>query len=247
MKTKKTVYGVTAAVVAFFLVSGPLFSNAQDTAASGLKKHVMEAYYRHYQNPIDISVPEPGTVMLKGGVDTYWDKLNIFAIMAKVNGVTNIINELTVSTDPVPNNIIRDEIMHEYELNRLILEPKNINIKVNDGMVLLTGTVSFYKEARAAEDIASWCKGVKSVDNALNVLSPVKAESDSNLTAVVRDVLKDEFPLGTEKVRASVTQGVVALTGTVENYWLKHSMEKELRGILGVRDVKDQTIVKPQI
>jgi osmotically-inducible protein OsmY len=247
MKTKKPLVYALAAVFALFWMSGSLFPAEKLSSVETLKRNALEAYYRHYQDPINLSVPEPGTIVLKGNVGTYWDKLNIFAVMAKVNGVTKIVNELAVVTDPVPNDIIRDDIMHNYQLNHMILEPKNINVSVDNGLVILRGTISYFREAEAAEDIAGWEKGVVSVDNELNVLPKSKAVSDSNLTDVAMDVLKDEFPLGAENVKASVSQGVVTLTGMVPNYWVKYSIEKEMHSIMGIQGVKDHLTVKLQL
>lgn len=246
MKTKSRIPLMMPVVIASIIMTGTLVSQTTAPKPAGikqLKKHVEEAYYRYYTDPINISVNEAGVVELKGTVKTYWDRLNVFASIAKVKGVTKIVDDLVVQTEAAPDEIIRDEIMNQYSITRLISEPEKIKVAVTRGLVILTGSVNFYREASAAEDIAGTFKGVKSVDNELAVLPLAKAESDSNLTLIVQDVLKDQFSLGSKNVKVKVDQGVVALTGTVESLWMKQAVDKQLHSILGVKDVADNLMV----
>ena len=250
MKTRNVIQTMLPAVVASILIVGTVFpqnmAGKQDTD-SRLKKHVEEAYYRYYQNPISISVNKAGVVELKGTVRTYWDRLNIFANISKVAGVTGIIENLEVDTENVPDDIIRDEIMNQYRITRQIAEPEKIKVNVDRGLVILQGTVSFSNESEAAEQIAGMNKGVRSVDNQLEVVPLVKAESDSNLTAVVKDVLMDQFSESSKKVQVKVEMGIVTLTGTVESLWSKENIVKQVHGILGVKDVTDHLTVEPEM
>jgi osmotically-inducible protein OsmY len=237
-------------VIACAIMTGTLHS--QNAAGKSdthrqLLKHVEEAYYRYYKNPINISVNDAGVVELKGMVRTYWDRLNIFANISKVEGVTRIIENLEVDTETVPDDIIRDNILNQYRSTRLIEQPEKISVAVTRGLVILTGTVSFSNESSAAEQIAGTNKGVKSVDNELEVLPPVKAESDSNLTYIVKDVLLDQFSASSKNVQVKVADGIVTLTGTVESLWSEQNIVKQVHGILGVKDVLDQLKIEPEM
>ncbi len=250
MKTKNMIPLMMPVVIASMIMTGTLFSQnsaGKSKADHQLKKHVEEAYYRYYKNPIAISVNADGVVELKGTVRTYWDRLNIFANISKVQGVTQIIENLVVDTETVPDEIIRDAIMNQYRITRLISEPDKIKVTVNRGLVILDGAVSFPDEASAAEQIAGTNKGVKSVDNELEVIPLAKAESDSNLTAIVQDVLKDQFDASSKNVQVRVEKGIVTLSGTVESLWSKQSIVKQLHSILGVKDVTDHLTVEPEM
>ena len=154
MKTQPKIGMMIVSIITIVFATQMAFSNESEGNMDKLKKHVESAYYGRYVDPITISVPEPGLIVLKGNVNTYWDKLNIFSIVAKVNGVKRIQNDLIVNTNSVPDDIIKDEILHVYHLNHVLLEPDSIQVSVNKGMVILKGTVSFNKESETAGDIA---------------------------------------------------------------------------------------------
>jgi osmotically-inducible protein OsmY len=249
MKTKNLLHSIMSVIAATLFMLGSLLSQAatlKSDPEKQLKNHVEEAYYRYYDDPISISVNDEGVVELKGTVKSYWDKLNIFASVAKVKGVTEIIEDLLVVTENVPDNIIKDEILNQYQRTHILTEPEKIKVGVSNGLVILTGTANFYRESVAAEDIAGMFMGVKSVDNELDVLPISKAESDNNLALMVQDVLKDQFQLSSKNIQVNVNQEIVTLTGTTNTLWSKHAIEKQIHEILGVKDVINKLLVKSE-
>jgi hyperosmotically inducible periplasmic protein len=236
---------IGASLVAAALSSAAVaFAQPAAQTAADLKKRVEKSYYRTFTAPIDISVSKMGTVLLKGSVNTFWEKYNIYLTVAKVPGVKEVMTDIDVTTDPVPDNIIKDEILNQYRITRSILEPEKITVQVKNGNVTLGGKVNFYKEELIAFDIAGWWRGVKDVDSDIEIIPPARAESDSGLTEIVTDVLKNDFSLGAKKVKVQVVNGFVTLTGTIGDPWLKHSIESQIHGILGVRQVVNQLKVE---
>ena len=210
-----------------------------------LKKSVEKAYYKYYTEPVKVTVPQTGTVQLNGNAETYWDKLNVFSIIAKVKGVIRITNNLSVKTETIPDEMIRSDIENQILSNRTISDPDKIKVKVTNGLVFLTGTVHFYHEAMVAEQVASWWKGVKSVDNQLDILPPSDAETDGNLADVVREVIKENFPQDSKNVEIHLSNLVLTLNGTVDTLWLKHAIEGEVHGIVGLKEVVNNLAVEP--
>ncbi len=120
---------------------------------------------------IDVSV-DTGIVTLNGTVDTYWQRWRAENLAKDVNGVLEVINELTV----VPGESILDEnianqIIRAYERNSII-DPDSVTVKVENGEVTLTGEVSSWYAHMRAEEIAAATLGVIFVENLLVVVEP---------------------------------------------------------------------------
>lgn len=89
----------------------------------------------------------------------------------------------------------------------------NVLVEVNEGVVTLSGTVTTEDEKRVLETSAKSAdnKAVKSVVNNI-VIQPIEINTDTtDLAAKVIDATKD-FP----SVTATVNDGVITVTGTVE-------------------------------
>lgn len=212
---------------------------AQDTEK--LKPRVITELGRYYDNtPFKIIVDQPGTVTITGTVPSYWDKLNVYAIVSRVPGVRKISNQLVVKTDLLADEVIKANIVRALDLNNIIIEPEKIQVAVDQGLVILRGTVSFRREAEGAEDIAGWQSGVKSVDNQLIVLPPKQALSDENLQGILRETIDRFFPSEKNSVQVQVNQGQVTLTGTTASLWARHEIEREARRIQGVQKIDNK-------
>jgi osmotically-inducible protein OsmY len=181
--------------------------------------------------------------MIKGEVKSYWDKRNIHTIIARVTGVSEISNQLSIDTESLPNDIIKTNIERDLGLNVAILEPDNINISVNNGVVLLSGMVRFQREADIVENIASWQKGVKSINNKLKVRPPSDPVSDDELMGFISMLMKRDFPLQ-KQVVVKVDDGIVFLTGTTTTLWARNQIIRNVKRIYGVRSVENDLLVR---
>jgi hypothetical protein len=234
------IFKVFAAVFSLILLGISIPNAAADVS---LKQKVVWEIQNYYpDNSFDIRVEQPGRVIIKGDVRSCWDRRNVFNIVSRIHGVINIIDELAVNTEIIPNEIIKANFERDLSYNRAIIEPEKIEVTVENGLLLLQGTVSFQREANIAEDIASWQKGVMSVRNELSVLPPNVAFSDQNLERIITNMIARDFPM-LFGIQAKVDAGHVTLTGTVprlnDAYWLN----KEVSRIYGVVAVKNDVVV----
>ena len=119
---------------------------------------------------IEVEV-ENGNVKVRGAVSAYWKKLLTEDIIFSINGVINVVNELTVvpSKDTV-DKMIADEIISAMERN-FSVEPENIDVKVNNGIVTLSGMVDNRISERAAYETALYTPGVIDIKNKITVRS----------------------------------------------------------------------------
>jgi osmotically-inducible protein OsmY len=242
---KRNELKITAVAALTLFLGIRAFASPGSVDSATLKKNVDKTYTKYYTESIEVTVPEPGVVLLKGDAETFWDKSTIFGIVSRVKGVNRIINNLTVKTDPVPDEILKTDVENQIRSNRTITEPDRILVSANDGLVILSGSVNFYHEAVVAEQVAGWLRGVISVDNQIEVLPPARAESDERLSGIVGDVLRENFPLEAANVHFAVDRRVLTLSGTVGSLWLKHAIEDDVHGIVGLKEVVNGLAVEP--
>lgn len=209
-------------------------------SSSKLKVDVEKALDRYYPGVhFAVTVKDPGIVTIKGTSSTYWDKLNTFSIISRVKGVIDISDQINVETEKVADNIIKSNIMNELKLNKAIIDPSRIDVAVNNGEVILRGTVPFYRGAVMAEDISSWQNGVKGVISEIKVFSKDKLMVDEDLSIVLKDMINEYFPLEKNTVQIKVEKGQVTLSGTVNTLWAKRNIEKEMLHVSGVNSVQN--------
>lgn len=89
---------------------------------------------------IDISVTS-GLVTLEGSVPTYWQKLQAENDAGRVNGVIGVTNKIAVvPTEEISDEIIGERLMDRIEQNAPAYVDE-VNAKVEDGGVTLSGSV----------------------------------------------------------------------------------------------------------
>ena len=121
-----------------------------------------------------------------------------------------------------------------------------IGVEVSSGVVTLTGTVSSWAARLAAQDAAHRVSGVLDVANEIQVKLPgSSARNDTDVAQAVRYALEWDTLVPHERIRTTVSNGVVTLEGTVD-YWSEHDdAARCVRNLAGVREVKNLITVEP--
>lgn len=108
-----------------------------------------------------------GVVLLKGFVDSYWQKTRAWDIASNVNGVKEVIDELKVKPpERITDEDIRNDIERAFARTRYV-DIGRVNVSVQNGTITLTGTVGDYYAYRTVQEIASCTNGVIDVHNRL--------------------------------------------------------------------------------
>lgn len=112
---------------------------------------------------------DAGVITLKGTVDAYWKKLHAEDIVTPEPGVVLIENHLAVvpSRDIVDKDIAND-IVTKLE-SKAEVDADDVNVRVNNGDVTLTGTVPSWAARSEAFNSALFTPGVLNVTNRLAV------------------------------------------------------------------------------
>lgn len=119
-----------------------------------------------------------------------------------------------------------------------------INVDVVQGTVYLTGVAPSVPEKRAAREIAGRIKGVLVVDDDIQVSPLVKRADPEIRNDVVRALTRDVW-VDASRLQVRVDEGVVYLSGTVEDATSKSAAEEDAWSIRGVTEVVNDIAVIP--
>ncbi len=232
-------------MIAAWLFFGMVGSAIPQGDKKDLESRVRAALSSYSMHLLSVRADEDGTVTIKGTVDAFYDRLDIFQLVSEVNGVTRIKDLVDVNTPTVPDDAIGANIIRTIKDNAIILEPDRITVTVNEGFVILDGTVSYYKEKLMATTIASWQDGVKGVDNRINVLPSQEAKSDENIKSVLDEIVKNHFQFVSSALSIKVANGNATVDGKVRTLWEKVHLKDEFLQVAGVKSVVENLEVQP--
>ena len=114
-------------------------------------------------------------VTLRGTVDAMWKKIHAEDIVSLEPGVVLIENHLAVvpERDLVDQEIARD-IVTKLE-SKVAVDADDVNVRVRDGQVNLSGTVPSWLARNEAHNSALFTRGVVDVTNRLVVSGLARA------------------------------------------------------------------------
>src|SRR5579884_286462 len=125
----------------------------------------------------------------------------------------------------------------------------SVTADADNGTVTLTGRAHSAAERSAYESGAASVPGVKRVVNRLtidaNLRGPREQFADAALAAKINANVAAQTGLNVTRVKSSVRDGVVTLSGTVSSASVKATILDTVRKTSGVRSVVDRVEVKP--
>jgi osmotically-inducible protein OsmY len=118
-----------------------------------------------------------------------------------------------------------------------------IDVECLDGVVTLSGTVNSILDRERAENFAAATVGVRSIINLIRV-DPRIAQTDAQLTELVRGALARDPAADAFEVKVDVQEGVVTLKGRVESYAEKDLSADVAKNTVGVKEVRNRILVE---
>jgi osmotically-inducible protein OsmY len=128
------------------------------------------------------------------------------------------------------------------------LDERDISIKVENGIVMLTGFVHGYHEKYFAEAAVKRVKGVLGVADDIQVqLKTDDGAADPEIARAAVAALRATLPVAHEQIKVVVNQGRISLDGTVEWQFQKQQAETAVRYLKGVTNVTNFINVRPRV
>jgi hyperosmotically inducible periplasmic protein len=124
-----------------------------------------------------------------------------------------------------------------------------IDVEVNQGIVELNGFVDSSANRTAAAHVTANVDGVQEVRNNLEIRGEEtagKVIDDTVITAKVKSALIADETTKAHEINVETENGIVQLSGFVDNETQKTAATTVARGIEGVSDVHNKISVKPR-
>jgi len=195
--------------------------------------------------PLDLVVKVfHGHVTLDGSVANTYQKQMAGADARNVIGIAWVTNHLGIRTVRRDDSDIRDEVTFDFSTDDALWDQK-IDVKVNEGVVTLSGKVDTGYERVHATTVASRIRSVKEVVNHVRV-DWTQEYADAMVNKKIWDRIKSNWLLSPVKdeIKVNVRKGVATLTGTVFNWGERREAERVALKTRGVRLVDNQLHVK---
>lgn len=218
--------------------------NTRSMTDAHLAEVIRQAIYldeRLSEQPIDVSVQD-AVVRLEGTIQSHRRRLVAAEIANSFVGCMAVDNCLKV--DPpghVPDKRIADNVRSELAAHPNLVK-STVSVRVDAGIVTLTGTVRTQWERIEAEDVALGTDGVRSVKNMLQVDAPGQFEDHGIGRKIKAGLLKELGPAGTT-IRVAVAAETAVLSGVVSEAWHRQRADEIVRGYR-IRHLRNEIQVK---
>ncbi|MFP4560961.1 MAG: BON domain-containing protein [Thiohalorhabdus sp.] len=206
---------------------------------------------------------EGATVHLEGEVADIAHKRRAPRIAASVEGVTEVVDELTVRPDESQTDgeildqlrtaLLEEPVFEEYALRMIdqtgkevvLRDPEeaqgDIRFRVAEGHVYLEGTANSHSHRRMAALLAWWIPGTRNVEERLTVI-PAEQDNAGELSEAVRLALEKDTWLDAGLINVQARGGVIVLGGTVHSERERTLAEHDAWYVEGTQEVDNRTV-----
>jgi osmotically-inducible protein OsmY len=186
-----------------------------------------------------------GMVTLSGFVSTLAEKPAAERAARRVKGVRGIAEEIEVRLPAA--HMRSDEEIAERAVKLLSWDVEipetQIQVKVEKGIVTLTGFVSSQFQKQAAENLVMHLSGVTGLANQIQVGSDLPSPYFTDLQEKIEAALRRSAQLEASHIVVTHCGHKVTLQGQVKSWWELHVAETAAWSAPGVIEVDDQLIV----
>jgi osmotically-inducible protein OsmY len=128
------------------------------------------------------------------------------------------------------------------------VDAAEIGVSVENGVVILNGTVKSLAEKWTAERVTQHVEGVRAVTDELVVkLAGDSQHTDADIAGAAANVLDWNTSVPPNRVKVLVQNGWITLGGNVEYHFQKMAAENAVRHLKGVKGVSNLIGVNPRV
>lgn len=149
------------------------------------------------------------------------------------------MNLKTMKSDPD----IRHAVQNELEWDPRV-DSTSIDVRVQNGLVTLTGAVDAYAKKVAACAAVHRVVGVLDVVDELQVKPPGQLRTDQDLAQAVRAALIWDVYVPDERITSTVSAGWVTLAGDVDQWHQREDAGRAVERLAGVRGVTNRIALR---
>jgi osmotically-inducible protein OsmY len=183
-----------------------------------------------------------GVVTLTGYVGSYAERAAAERVVQRIKGVHGIAQEIEVRYPQ--NKKTADDQIAKRALKIIAwdttIPSDNIQVKVQNGWVTLTGDVVWNFQKASAEDAVRKLSGVVGVTNSITVRPRADA---SNIKHRLEDALKRNAEVEANAIRVTVSGGKVTLEGKVHAWHERDVAQRAAWAAPGVNTVEDRLTI----
>ena len=137
-----------------------------------------------------------------------------------------------MATLPRDDAEILEDVLAELRWDPEV-DPTDVGVEVDDGVVTLTGTVESFWKRWAAEQAVLRIKGVRAVANDIQV-TPQGVHNDTDIAKDVAAALERNSFVPREQIKITVQDGWVTLEGVAGWWFVRDEAEQTVRRVPGV-------------
>jgi hyperosmotically inducible protein len=201
---------------------------------------------------MDVRVPaekvgvkvQNGDATLFGTVDTIRERKVAGLIAGSIRGVNAVKNELeyTPSLSKDEQITLRvQQVLKPFEFQ----EGNRLTVSVEEGVVIIGGTVLDHQDARQAELAVGTIPGVTKVENLLKVVA--KSRSDEAIKKDIMSYLTYSPIIQADEVNVKVQDGVVSLEGNIDHLVYRDALQIDIENITGVKKVETGKLIPERL
>jgi osmotically-inducible protein OsmY len=151
--------------------------------------------------------------------------------------------EMTMKTDKQLQQDVLDELVFEPSV-----DAAEIGVAVENGVVILNGTVKTLTEKWTAERVSQRVDGVRAVTDELVVkIAGGDQPTDPDIAQAAVGALDWNASVPRKQIKVLVENGWVTLDGSVEYHFQKDAAEWAMRNLRGVKGVHNMIAIKPSV
>lgn len=191
---------------------------------------------------VDIGVAvEKGIVHLSGRVSSYMQKVAAETAVKRVKGVRGYVEDLEIRPEGAGYSDTAIAARAANVLDWDATVPAGaVTVKVEGGIVTLSGKVDWQYQRSAAENGVRPLAGVRGVINQIQVRPVIQA---GDIKRRIEDALERQAEVEADKIRVTVTGDKVRLDGRVKAWFERDIAERAAWSAPGVRHVEDHVSI----